>query len=49
MATQTGNTARGVQRRTEIIDAAIAVMAQVGLAGLSIPLIPPRTGSETKA
>ncbi|OBF27757.1 TetR family transcriptional regulator [Mycobacterium sp. ACS1612] len=35
----TGHTARGVQRRTEIIDAAIAVMAQVGLAGLSMRVI----------
>jgi DNA-binding transcriptional regulator YbjK len=35
----TGNTARGAQRRIEIIDAAIAVMAQVGLAGLSMRVV----------
>ncbi|MGY4711028.1 TetR/AcrR family transcriptional regulator [Mycolicibacterium sp. CBM1] len=35
----TGNTARGAARRTEIIDAAIEVMAQVGLAGLSMRLV----------
>lgn len=44
MATQTGNTARGVQRRTEIIDAAIAVMAQVGLAGLSMRVVANQAG-----
>jgi TetR/AcrR family transcriptional regulator, regulator of biofilm formation and stress response len=31
-----GNTARGAQRRVEIIDAAIQVMARVGLSGLSM-------------
>ncbi len=35
----TGNTARGVQRRIEIIDAAIEVMARVGLAGLSMRVV----------
>ena len=35
----TGNTARGAQRRIEIIDAAIAVMAQVGLGGLSMRVV----------
>jgi DNA-binding transcriptional regulator YbjK len=35
----TGNTARGAQRRIEIIDAAIAVMAQVGLAGVSMRVV----------
>jgi DNA-binding transcriptional regulator YbjK len=35
----TGNTARGAQRRIEIIDAAIEVMAQVGLAGLSMRVV----------
>ncbi len=35
----TGNTARGAARRTEIIDAAIEVMANVGLAGLSMRLV----------
>jgi DNA-binding transcriptional regulator YbjK len=35
----TGKTARGAQRRVEIIDAAIAVMAQVGLAGLSMRVV----------
>lgn len=35
----TGNTARGAQRRVEIIDAAIEVMARVGLAGLSMRLV----------
>jgi DNA-binding transcriptional regulator YbjK len=35
----TGNTARGAQRRIEIIDAAIAVMAEVGLAGLSMRVV----------
>ena len=35
----TGNTPRGAARRTEIIDAAIEVMAQVGLAGLSMRLV----------
>ncbi|WP_101952121.1 TetR/AcrR family transcriptional regulator [Mycobacterium sp. 3519A] len=35
----TGHTARGAQRRTEIIDAAIAVMAKVGLAGLSMRVV----------
>jgi DNA-binding transcriptional regulator YbjK len=35
----TGNTARGAQRRIEIIDAAIEVMAQVGLAGLSMRIV----------
>jgi len=35
----TGTTARGAARRTEIIDAAIEVMAQVGLAGLSMRLV----------
>jgi DNA-binding transcriptional regulator YbjK len=35
----TGKTARGAQRRIEIIDAAIAVMAQVGLAGLSMRVV----------
>ncbi|WP_234834656.1 TetR/AcrR family transcriptional regulator [Mycolicibacterium stellerae] len=35
----TGNTARGAQRRIEIIDAAIAVMARVGLAGLSMRVV----------
>jgi DNA-binding transcriptional regulator YbjK len=44
VATQTGNTARGVQRRTEIIDAAIAVMAQVGLAGLSMRVVANQAG-----
>ncbi|BBY48563.1 hypothetical protein MARA_20310 [Mycolicibacterium arabiense] len=44
MATQTGNTARGVQRRTAIIDAAIAVMAQVGLAGLSMRVVANQAG-----
>jgi len=44
VATQTGNTARGVQRRTEIIDAAIAVMAQVGLAGLSMRIVANQAG-----
>lgn len=34
-----GTTARGAARRTEIIDAAIEVMAQVGLAGLSMRLV----------
>ncbi|MCW2521059.1 MAG: TetR family transcriptional regulator [Mycobacterium sp.] len=35
----TGNTARGARRRIEIIDAAIEVMAQVGLAGLSMRVV----------
>ncbi|MDT7756523.1 MAG: TetR/AcrR family transcriptional regulator, regulator of biofilm formation and stress response [Mycobacterium sp.] len=35
----TGNTARGAQRRIEIIDAAIKVMAQVGLVGLSMRVV----------
>jgi DNA-binding transcriptional regulator YbjK len=35
----TGNTARGAQRRIEIIDAAIEVMARVGLAGLSMRIV----------
>jgi TetR/AcrR family transcriptional regulator, regulator of biofilm formation and stress response len=35
----TGNTARGAQRRVEIIDAAIEVMARVGLAGLSMRIV----------
>jgi DNA-binding transcriptional regulator YbjK len=35
----TGNTARGAQRRVEIIDAAIEVMARSGLAGLSMRLV----------
>lgn len=35
----TGNTVRGAQRRVEIIDAAIEVMARVGLAGLSMRLV----------
>lgn len=35
----TGNTARGAQRRVEIIDAAIEVMARAGLAGLSMRLV----------
>lgn len=35
----TGNTARGAQRRTEIIDAAIEVMARIGLAGLSMRVV----------
>ncbi|WP_235892279.1 TetR/AcrR family transcriptional regulator [Mycolicibacterium hodleri] len=35
----TGNTARGAQRRVEIIDAAIEVMARVGLAGLSMRMV----------
>jgi TetR/AcrR family transcriptional regulator, regulator of biofilm formation and stress response len=35
----TGNTARGAQRRIEIIDAAIEVMAQVGLVGLSMRVV----------
>jgi DNA-binding transcriptional regulator YbjK len=35
----TGNTVRGAQRRIEIIDAAIEVMARVGLAGLSMRLV----------
>jgi DNA-binding transcriptional regulator YbjK len=35
----TGNTARGAQRRIEIIDAAIEVMARVGLAGLSMRVV----------
>lgn len=34
-----GTTARGAARRTEIIDAAIEVMARVGLAGLSMRLV----------
>jgi DNA-binding transcriptional regulator YbjK len=34
-----GTTARGAARRTEIIDAAIEVMANVGLAGLSMRLV----------
>jgi TetR/AcrR family transcriptional regulator, regulator of biofilm formation and stress response len=34
-----GTTARGAARRTEIIDAAIEVMAQAGLAGLSMRLV----------
>ena len=34
-----GATARGAARRTEIIDAAIEVMANVGLAGLSMRLV----------
>lgn len=38
----TGTTARGARRRTEIIDAAIEVMAQVGLAGLSMRLVATR-------
>ena len=35
----TGNTVRGAQRRIEIIDAAIEVMARVGLAGLSMRVV----------
>jgi TetR/AcrR family transcriptional regulator, regulator of biofilm formation and stress response len=35
----TGKTARGAQRRIEIIDAAIEVMARVGLAGLSMRIV----------
>ncbi|MCW2688120.1 MAG: transcriptional regulator, TetR family [Mycobacterium sp.] len=35
----TGNTARGAQRRIEIIDAAVEVMARVGLAGLSMRVV----------
>lgn len=44
MPTNTGNTARGVQRRTEIIDAAIEVMARVGLAGLSMRVVATQAG-----
>lgn len=44
MPTKTGNTARGVQRRTEIIDAAIEVMARVGLAGLSMRVVASQAG-----
>jgi DNA-binding transcriptional regulator YbjK len=40
----TGNTARGAQRRTEIIDAAIEVMARVGLAGLSMRVVAGQAG-----
>lgn len=40
----TGNTARGAQRRTEIIDAAIEVMARVGLAGLSMRAVAAQAG-----
>jgi TetR/AcrR family transcriptional regulator, regulator of biofilm formation and stress response len=40
----TGNTARGAQRRTEIIDAAIEVMARVGLAGLSMRVVAAQAG-----
>jgi DNA-binding transcriptional regulator YbjK len=36
---RTGNTPRGAARRTEIIDAAIEVMARAGLAGLSMRLV----------
>jgi len=35
----TGKTARGAARRIEIIDAAIEVMARVGLAGLSMRIV----------
>jgi TetR/AcrR family transcriptional regulator, regulator of biofilm formation and stress response len=35
----TGNTRRGAARRVEIIDAAIEVMARVGLAGLSMRVV----------
>jgi DNA-binding transcriptional regulator YbjK len=38
-ARSTGNTARGAQRRIEIIDAAIEVMARVGLGGLSMRVV----------
>ncbi|AMO61317.1 TetR family transcriptional regulator [Mycolicibacterium phlei] len=37
--TRAGTTARGAAKRTEIIDAAIEVMARVGLAGLSMRLV----------
>jgi TetR/AcrR family transcriptional regulator, regulator of biofilm formation and stress response len=40
----TGNTARGAQRRTEIIDAAIEVMADVGLGGLSMRVVAGQAG-----
>lgn len=40
----TGNTARGAQRRTEIIDAAVEVMARVGLAGLSMRVVAQQAG-----
>lgn len=40
----TGSTARGAQRRTEIIDAAIEVMARVGLAGLSMRVVAGQAG-----
>lgn len=39
-----GTTARGAARRTEIIDAAIEVMAKVGLAGLSMRLVAAQAG-----
>lgn len=44
MATQAGNTARAAQRRVEIIDAAIEVMARVGLAGLSMRVVAAQAG-----
>ncbi|BDX33743.1 TetR family transcriptional regulator [Mycobacterium antarcticum] len=40
----TGNTVRGAQRRIEIIDAAIEVMARVGLAGLSMRVVANQAG-----
>jgi TetR/AcrR family transcriptional regulator, regulator of biofilm formation and stress response len=39
-----GSTARGAQRRTEIIDAAIEAMAAVGLAGLSMRVVAAQAG-----
>ncbi|BBZ61561.1 TetR/AcrR family transcriptional regulator [Mycolicibacterium monacense] len=44
MPTQAGNTARAAQRRVEIIDAAIEVMARVGLAGLSMRVVAAQAG-----
>jgi TetR/AcrR family transcriptional regulator, regulator of biofilm formation and stress response len=40
----TGHTARGAQRRTDIVDAAIEVMARVGLAGLSMRVVAAQAG-----
>jgi DNA-binding transcriptional regulator YbjK len=45
----TGNTVRGAARRVEIIDAAIEVMARVGLAGLSMRTVASQAGIQLGA
>ena len=45
----TGTTARGAARRVEIIDAAIEVMARVGLAGLSMRTVASQAGIQLGA